>query len=64
MSKYKVYSPNCMVIAVKYFDNLDDAYEHYDSKVCELLTYSNTTGIEMQLEDENGQVIDHGTVVN
>ena len=64
MSKYKVYSPNCMFIAAKHFDDLDKAYEYYDEKVCELLTQNGTNRIEMQLEDENGNVIDHGVVID
>ena len=63
MSKYKVYSPNCVAIAVKFFENLDDAYDYYDTRIRDLLTYSNTTGIEMQLEDSDGNIIDHGTVI-
>ena len=63
MNKYKVYSPNCLAIAVKYFDNLDNAYEYYNEKVLELLTKDNTNKIQMQLEDNLGNVIDHGTIV-
>ena len=61
--KYKVFSPNNRVIAMKTFDGLDSAYAYYDKCVMNLMTQTDTSGVQMQLEDENGTIIDHGTVV-
>lgn len=62
--KYRVYSPNCIFINDKSFDSLEEAYDYYDACIVILMNQNDTHMIQMQLEDENGEIIDKGTILD